>query len=109
MGKIAVLLFFSSLWQGCISTGRDFPSRTDWIQKEKTKKDDVALILGTPYAVGNSSGTPTWTYAFYKYSMFSKTAYKELKFYWTEDGHVQSYSFSSSFAEDLHKPAPTSK
>lgn len=99
--KILVFVFFSSLWQSCLSTGRDFPSRIDWIQKERTKKDDVALVLGKPYAVGNSDGTPTWTYAYYKYSLFSTTSYKELRFYWTENNAVKSFTFTSSFPEDV--------
>jgi len=102
--RAVIALFFAGFLQSCLSTGRDFPSRVDWIQKERTKKDDVALILGTPYAVGNSNGTPTWTYAFYKYSPFSKTEYKELRFYWSEDNIVKTYTFNSSFPEDLHGP-----
>lgn len=101
--KILVFTVLAGFWQGCISSGNDFPSRLDWIQKERTKKDDVALVLGKPYAVGNSNGTPTWTYAFYKYSLFNKTAYKELRFYWSEESDVvKSYTFTSSFPEDLH-------
>ena len=108
--KITILVFLSSLWQSCLSSGRDFPSRLDWIQKERTKKGDVALVLGKPYAVGSSSGTPTWTYAFYKYTPFFKTYYKELRFYWSEDEAVKTYTFTSSFPEDLegkgHTPKP---
>jgi hypothetical protein len=100
LGKIILIALFSSLWQACISSGRDFPSRLDWITKEQTKKEDVALVLGKPYAVGNSSGVPTWTYAFYKYSPFS-SYYKELRFYWADE-KVQTFTFNSSFPEDLH-------
>lgn len=96
-----VCVFFGSLLQSCLTSGRDFPSRLEWIKKEQTKKDDVALVLGTPYAVGSSSGTPTWTYAFYKYSPFSKTVYKELRFYWSDENKVKNYTFTSSFPDDL--------
>lgn len=100
--KLSLLaVFFAGFLQSCLSTGRDFPTRLDWIHREKTKKSDVALVLGTPYAVGNSDGTPTWTYAFYKYSPFTKTQYKELRFYWTEQDIVKTYTFNSSFPEDL--------
>ncbi len=101
LAKFAVLIFITSLWQACVSSGRDFPSRTDWIQKERTKRDDVALVLGKPYAVGNSGGTLTWTYAYYKYSPFLKSYYKELRFYWSDDNAVKNYTFTSSFPEDL--------
>ena len=101
--KLVVLAVLPMFWQGCLSTGRDFPSQVEWIKKERTKKDDVKLVLGTPYAIGNSDGTATWTYAFYKYNPLFKTYYKELRFYWGDDNAVKSFTFNSSFPEDLEK------
>ncbi len=103
MTRILALVLLSALWQACLSTGRDFPSRTDWIQKDRTKKDDVKLVLGSPYAVGSSGGIQTWTYAFYKYTLFGRTYYKELRLYWTDGNIVKNFSFDTSFPEDLQE------
>lgn len=100
LGRLSIFAVLSMFMQSCLTTGRDFPSRLEWIQKERTKRDDVALVLGQPYAVGNSDGTPTWTYAFYKYSLFDRTYYKELRFYWTPSNEVKSFTFNSSFPDD---------
>lgn len=85
---------------GCVSRGRDFPSKFEWIVKSKTKQDDVRLVLGEPQFVGSNEGQPTWTFGSYKYSLFGPSYTKELKFYWNADRTVQSWSFNSSFPED---------
>ena len=109
MTRILALALLSVLWQACLSTGRDFPSRTDWIQKDRTRKDDVKLVLGAPYAVGSSSGTQTWTYAYYKYTLFGRTYYKELRLHWTEGNIVKTFSFDTSLPEDLHEMSQVPK
>ncbi len=91
------VVFFAS----CITSGREFPSRFEWVQASKTKQDDVKLVMGTPQAVGNSGGVPTWTYGYYKIKLNGETLTKEVKFYWNANGTVQSYSFSSSFPSDI--------
>ncbi len=99
--RLFLFAMFAVSLQSCLTSGRDFPSRLEWIQKERTKKEDVTLVLGQPYSVGNSDGTPTWTYAFYKYTLFSQTFYKELRFYWNDQNIVKSFTFNSSFPQDL--------
>ncbi len=86
--------------QGCVTSGSNFPSRIDWIKQEKTHKRDVELILGKPYTIGNSGGTPTWTYSFYEYRLFGKNSFKELKIYWNADDTVKQFSFNSTFASE---------
>ena len=85
---------------GCVTNGKDFPSDLQWIQKEQTRKDEVKMLLGDPYSVGNSGGKSTWTYGFYRYKLFGKSYTKELKFYWNPDGTVETFSFNSSFPTD---------
>ena len=99
--KIGCTLLISQMIQGCLSTGKDFPSETSWIQKEKTKKNDVRLVLGKPFSVGNSGDTNTWTFAYYKYVLFGDTTHKELKFYWNDNDSVKHFTFESSFPEDI--------
>ena len=99
--KIGTLILMQLFLNGCLTTGKDFPSDLSWIKKEKTSTEDVQLILGNPFAVGNSGGVRTWTYAFYKYKIFGSTSHKDLKIYWNSKNLVQHFSFNSSFPEDF--------
>ena len=85
----------------CVTSGREFPSRLDWVQKGKTRQSDVKMVLGDPQFVGSSDGTPAWTYGYYKYRLFSPSYTKEIKFYWNNDKTIQSWSFNSSFPDDI--------
>jgi hypothetical protein len=87
----------------CVTVGKDFKSDTSWIKEGHTKQNDVTLILGEPRSVGNASGSPTWTYGYYQYKLFSDSCTKELKFYWKKDGTVDQFSFNSSFPEDISR------
>jgi hypothetical protein len=94
---------------GCVTNGDDFPSDLTWIKEGVTKKSDVKSILGEPYSVGSSSGRPAWTYGYYRYKLIGKSTQKELKFYWNPDETVSSYSFTSSFPEDITRQPGASK
>jgi hypothetical protein len=96
---VALLVLASS----CVTVGKDFKSDTSWIKEGSTKQNDVTLILGEPRSVGNASGSPTWTYGYYKYKLIGDSCTKELKFYWKKDGTVDQYSFNSSFPEDISR------
>jgi hypothetical protein len=85
----------------CVTNGREFPSRLDWVQKNKTRQQDVKLVLGDPQFVGSSDGVPAWTYGYYRYRLFGPSHTKEVKFYWNADRTVQSWSFTSSFPGDV--------
>lgn len=87
----------------CVTRGKDFSSDINWIRKNQTTQAEVQRLLGAPTAVGNSGGTPTWTYGFYNYRLFGESATKELKLYWTPDFKVADYSFNSSMAEDKRR------
>ena len=101
------LLFLFAV--GCATSGKDFPSRTDWIHKSQTKQQDVVSVMGEPFAVGNSGGTPTWTYGFYRYELFGRSLHKELKFYWSPNKTVDHFSFNSSFPGDIKISQQASK
>ena len=96
--KVSLLAIF--LLVGCVTQGRQFPSEMSWIEKSRTTQNDVRRLMGDPMAVGNSSGTATWTFGYYRYKVFGKSAFKELKFYWNPDKTVKSYTFNSSFPTD---------
>ena len=93
------LLICGSLNTSCVTRGENFSSDYSWVKAKTTTKSEVVRMLGEPYAVGYSSGRPTWTYGFYKFRVFGPSQTKELKFYWKTDT-VDSFSFNSSFKED---------
>lgn len=93
----------------CVTNGDDFPSELTWIKEGVTKKADVKTLLGEPYSVGSYSGKPSWTYGYYYYKLVGKSNQKELKFYWNPDDTVASYSFTSSFPDDIAKQPGATK
>ncbi|MCB9229356.1 MAG: hypothetical protein H6618_07070 [Deltaproteobacteria bacterium] len=94
------------LFAGCVSSGRNFPSDTGWIEKGKTSQKDVRMLLGEPGSVGNSGGTPTWTYGYYQYQLFGTARYKELKIFWDPAEFVRHFSYDSSFPDDIRSTLP---
>ena len=93
----------SLLLPACVTRGHDFSSDISWIKAQKTTQADVTAILGAPEKVGNSGGTPTWTYGFYDWSLFGDSYTKEVKLYWNDDRTVKDFAFTSSFPEDRKK------
>jgi hypothetical protein len=103
----------SSFATSCVTRGKDFLSRFDWIQEGKTRQMDVKSALGDPQSIGLNSGLPQWTYGFYKHSLFKESQTKELRFWWNPDKTVKSWSFTSSFQDDTQEvvgptPRPSS-
>lgn len=101
-----VLAMVMPLWlglAGCVTRGEDFTSDLSWIKPNVSSQKDIQALLGAPYKVGNSGGTSTWTYGFYRFSLVGESYTKELKFYWTADKKVKDYSFTSSFPADRNK------
>lgn len=102
-----LLLLLVGLWlNGCATEGRDFSSDFAWLKKGITKQEDVRMVLGEPYRVGDTDGTPTWSYGYYRYKLIGASLTKELKIYWNADKTLQSYAFNSSFPEDRAVKAP---
>ena len=94
------------LWggYGCLSVGKPFNSdNLSWIIKDHTTKDDIYDDLGEPFRLGVDSGKITWTYGYYKYSLFGSTRTKDLVLYFNKDGTVHSYVFNTSFPEEKEK------
>jgi hypothetical protein len=89
--------------QGCLTVGDEFPTNVKWIQIGTTKKADIRTRVGEPFRKGYDSGLLTYTYAFYRYSVFRPTRTKDLTIRFKEDGTVHSYTFASSFEEDKNQ------
>ena len=99
VGVVAAVLVSAGM-SGCTTEGREFSSDLGWLKKSVTKQQDVKMVLGEPYRVGETDGTNTWTYGYYHYKLIGQGLTKELKIYWNTDKTLQSYSFNSSFPED---------
>ncbi len=96
---------------GCITIGRDFISNDfSWIVPNKTTRKEVRTVLGEPFRAGVDSGLMTWSYGYYRYTLFGETKTKDLVIYFNKDGTVRSYTFNTSFPEEKkkweRKPAP---
>ncbi len=92
---------FMGTLAGCASVGTDFPSEVNWISKDKTTRKELENKLGAPFQVGYDSGQLTWSWGFYRYSLFRPVRAKDLVVRFNANGTVSSYSFSSSFDEDI--------
>ena len=100
MLKWFILSSIAVIQLSCVTRGNNFSSSTNWIEANKTTRNQMAQTLGEPFMVGKSSGASTWTYGYYQHKLFGSSTTKELKVYWNSDGTVQNYSFNSSFPED---------
>lgn len=99
-GRIFFVMLVTFWMSACATEGRDFSSDLSWIKKGVTKQEDVRTVFGEPYRVGDTDGSPTWSYGYYRYKLIGASLTKELKIFWGPDKTVQSYSFNSSFPED---------
>jgi len=86
---------------GCLSVGKNFRSEDlSWVVTNETSRKDVHQKLGEPFRTGLDSGTPTWTYGYYRYRLLGETCTKDLVIYFNREGTVSSYSFNTSFPEE---------
>jgi|YNPNPStandDraft_1061719.scaffolds.fasta_scaffold06497_5 outer membrane protein assembly factor BamE (lipoprotein component of BamABCDE complex) len=99
--KRAFLLLLLAAVYGCITVGRDFISHDfSWIVPNKTTRKEVRTVLGEPFRVGVDAGYMTWSYGYYRYSLFGEEKTKDLVIYFNKDGTVKSYTFNTSFPEE---------
>jgi hypothetical protein len=104
---ISIICANSLLLQtSCLTVGEEFSSQVTWIQKDKTSKSEIEQKFGAPFRVGFDSGLQTFTYAFYRYSIFRPTRTKDLVVRFHANKLVESYTFASSFDEDKAQIKP---
>jgi hypothetical protein len=81
--------------------GKEFPSpRADSIKNGATTKADLERMFGAPNQVGIKDGDQTWTWL-YAVQGGKEDMAKQLDVTFGAQGVVKSYSFSSSFPEDM--------
>ena len=96
-------LLIAALLAGCggLKFGSDFPSPTkDMLVVGKTSKPDLLRFFGEPHQVGLDTGDPTWAWT-YAQVFANQELSKQLTVRFDEKGAVKSYSFTSSFPEDM--------
>jgi hypothetical protein len=98
--RFLFLLCGVSSLAGCLTVGQEFSPDVRWIEKGKTRREEIDKRIGEPWRTGYDSGLYTYTYGFYRYSVFRPTRTRDLVVRFFQNGTVESYSFSSSFHED---------
>ncbi len=94
---------------GCVSTGAAFDSsKVGLIKKNITKRSQIHEWFGYPYMTGIDNGDETWIYNFSKTSIAGKTLMKNLYIVFGESGMVKSFTFSTSFPEEIAPRKETS-
>lgn len=87
---------------GCLSTGRDFSAaKVSSIKKSVTTRYDIQKWFGYPYMTGIDDGDDAWTYNFTRVSKSGQTLTKTLYVVFDDNGVVKSFTFSTSFPEEM--------
>jgi hypothetical protein len=96
---VAVLATFSL---ACMTVGEDFAvGKVTHIQIGKTTQTDMKKMLGEPWSVGLEDGQRSWTYGYYKYNLFGASQRRDLVVRFDDTGVVRSYTFNSTWPEDV--------
>jgi outer membrane protein assembly factor BamE (lipoprotein component of BamABCDE complex) len=82
---------------GCVSVGHDFTAaNVPMLRVGETTRAEVRELFGPPWRTGLEDGQPTWTYGYYRYSLFGDPVAHDLVIRFGDDGRVVSYTFSST-------------
>lgn len=100
---ILLFIFFLGI-AGCMTIGQNFPiNPVRDLQIGKTTKEDILHMFGAPWRTGIEDGDKTWTYAHYRYSLFSGSKTRDLVLRFNASDKLVSYSFNSSYPEDASR------
>ncbi len=101
---VSVIILLTAFVTGCVSSGADFNHKSVYsINNNATTKDEIKLWFGDPYMTGVDNGDAAWTYNFTKAAVGSGALSKNLNLTFNSDGTVKSYTFSTSFPEEMTK------
>ena len=101
--RLFPILLIAALLAGCggFKFGSDFPSPTkDLLVVGKTTKADLLRFFGEPHQVGLDTGDPTWAWTYAQIFANGEVS-KQFTVRFDDKGVVKSYSFVSSFPEDM--------
>jgi hypothetical protein len=105
VARISLALLVLATLAGCVSVrfGRDFPSPEEgWIVRGKTDRYGLVRMFGEPVQMGFDNGDPTWRWFFGQRDSTAEIS-KDLTVRFGSDSVVKSYSFISSFPDDLRR------
>lgn len=97
-----IILLSSFILSSCFTVGRPFSSQVNWINQNKTTRQEIEKAFGPPIRTGFDSGLQTYSYGYYKYSAFGESQTKDLTIRFNSNNTVNSYTFSSSFDQDMN-------
>ncbi len=85
------------LLSACVTTvGAPFPAdQVDEIRIGETRRGQIREQLGTPWQVGIEDGQVTWSYLFYRRSLFG-TQSRDLVLLFDDTGRVTSFRFHTT-------------
>lgn len=99
-GIIVLCVMTALLTSSCAVVGKDFPvDPVTQIKIGETTKVEVSRWFGTPWRTGWEDGQKTWTYGFYRYTLFGTKEMRDLVIRYDERGVVKSYTFSTTDTE----------
>ncbi|NLW05577.1 MAG: hypothetical protein GX029_10190 [Pseudomonadaceae bacterium] len=108
---ILLALTLVGLLTACATVGKPYAEHkvTDIVLGE-TSKTDIQTMFGNPWRTGLESGQQTWTYAHYRYGVFSNAQTSDLVVRYNKQGKVVSYTFNRTTADltkqEANKVAP---
>ena len=96
------LALLTAACAGLASIGREFPSPSaEMIRAGQTSKPDLLRMFGEPTEVGLDTGDQTWSWLYAQFT--GEQRRKQLTVRFDDRGIVKSYSFNSSFSEDMKR------
>ncbi|MBU0675698.1 MAG: hypothetical protein KJ950_13735 [Proteobacteria bacterium] len=82
---------------GCATVGRPFPTNEAGnIVLNRTSTAEIENLFGQPWRTGLEDGKKTWTYGFYRYSLFHSARTRDLIIRFNDQDVVSSYSYSAT-------------
>lgn len=99
--KLSISLI-AALSLACMTVGEDFAvGKVSHIQIGKTSQSDLRKTFGEPWSVGLEDGQRSWTYGYYKYNLLGASQRRDLVVRFDDQGIVRSYTFNSTWPEDV--------
>ena len=95
--SIIFLFAISVLLSACFTVGKSFPDyAVPDIKIGKTTESEIRKLFGSPWRTGMDDGDRTWTYGYYRYSLFKAAKTEDLVVRFDKDGVVSSYTFNTT-------------
>ena len=92
---------------GCATIGHEFPAASvHQVTIGQTTQEELLRMFGQPWRTGIEDGKTTWTYGYYKYSLFGRTRSRDLVLRFDDQKVVKSYTFNTTEPQDTQPKTP---